>query len=534
MGVEPVVLAELDRELRAAGHGARGEVMERYAGLVGLSPRSLARQLAAFRGARPDERRQRRRDAGTSDVPDSVVLTIWALKEKIRRRNAERRTISTERAIEVAKQEGLIPEVLPASSVNRRARQLGLADHEAVHRFEAERGNQVHQFDCSGSNVFAVAGPGRVVVRDPRKRIIYKNRPDAERVRVWVAGIKDDHSRVRFAKYFIAPGEAVVATLPVLIEAWTNPHGRDFLLRGLPDILYMDKGPLAKSAMAQAFFTRLNVDPQTHAAGNAKATGKQEREWRTWASDFESPFLLHIGQELHLDDLNDRFMAWLKRRNEDRHPRERSQSCIGMWQRSILGQTLRELPEDATRFTFTSTDRQVGSDRSLRLDGEVYMLPAELAGRKVAVWRDIQGNVRVEDPRSGKVYEPIEDEPLAFGEFKAFRRTDMQKALDEAVEQVTAAMPAPLAAAPTDNVVRLQPKAAPVEATLPFGGPRYHGSEEEALAHVAEAIGRPVASLPAPVREAINQYLAGNPSRQDVENFALALRGRVMGVEVVG
>jgi hypothetical protein len=59
--------------------------------------------------------------------------------------------------------------------------------------------------------------------------------------------VVDDHSRVNYQEYHLVYGEEVEAALLFLFHALAPKDDSAFPFQGLPKILYMDNGPLAKS-----------------------------------------------------------------------------------------------------------------------------------------------------------------------------------------------------------------------------------------------------------------------------------------------
>ena len=309
------------------------------------------------------------------------------------------RVLPADLAIEEAERRGLIPEgAVTASSYHRHARRLGHKRVKPCRRFEASRANECHQVDVSGSEYLSPersrnGGRGwaiRVLRQDQKP---YKNRPrrGEGRPKLWCFLVVDDRSRVSWGKYFIAPGENAADILLLLAEAWgdrgewTNP------LKGIPDGILCDKGPLVKNEAGKKFLELAGVEVLPRLPFNPRADGKVERQWRTQWSRFELRYLLEPERELTLGEVNEDFSVYLAEENSRAHPiygdRTRSQVYL-----SSLGQ-VRLLPADAAALAFREEIRLVRQDCAVIYQGKAYQAPAEWIGERVTVSRSIDGRV---------------------------------------------------------------------------------------------------------------------------------------------
>lgn len=98
----------------------------------------------------------------------------------------------------------------------------------------------------------------------------------------------DDRSGVCYQEYHCVYGEDVEAALRFLFNAMSAKAMDEFPFQGIPEMLYMDNGPIAKSRVFQNVMDYLGIKVVTHVpAGQdgqrvtARAKGKVERPFRT-------------------------------------------------------------------------------------------------------------------------------------------------------------------------------------------------------------------------------------------------------------
>jgi hypothetical protein len=209
---------------------------------------------------------------------------------KIRTTNRKGRHLSTVRILQLLVNHGvdtpddfqrLAPGQLTASTINRHLRRLGY-DHERMIRpppavrFQAERSNALWHFDMSPSDLKQLKVPPW----------IDEDRQGAPTLMLFSA--VDDRSGVAYQEYRCVYGEDVETALRFLFNAMSRKADEDDPFQGIPEALYLDNGPVAKSAVFRRVMESLNVEVMTHMpAGSdgrrttARAKGKVERPFRT-------------------------------------------------------------------------------------------------------------------------------------------------------------------------------------------------------------------------------------------------------------
>jgi hypothetical protein len=184
---------------------------------------------------------------------------------KLRTTNLKNRHLSTGRAIElliahgIETPEGLVrapPGLLTRTTVNRYLRHWGLDDERRgrpppARRFQAEHANDCWQFDLSPSDLKQVPAPLWVEAgRGPPTLMLFS--------------AVDDRSGVAYQEYRCVYGEDVAAALRFLFNAMVPKDEPGLVLQGIPAMLYLDNGPVAKSATFRRVMAQLGIDVHTH------------------------------------------------------------------------------------------------------------------------------------------------------------------------------------------------------------------------------------------------------------------------------
>ena len=204
---------------------------------------------------------------------------------KWRTTNLKGRHLSTGRAIElliepgIETPDGLVqvqPGLLTRSTVNRYLRAWGmdgtrLTQPPPAVRFQAEHSNDCWQFDLSPSDLKQVPAPLWVEEgRGPPTLMLFST--------------VDDRSGVAYQEYRCVYGEDVAAALRFLFNAMAPKDEAGLVLQGIPKMLYLDNGPVAKSGVFRRVMAHLGVEVRTHMPKDsdgrrvtARSKGKVER-----------------------------------------------------------------------------------------------------------------------------------------------------------------------------------------------------------------------------------------------------------------
>jgi hypothetical protein len=395
-GAVPVeALATLRRRLAAlpARHPERGVAMRSTAQLYAVSRATLYRLLRGEH--RPRE--AHRADRGCPRLMPAAEIERWCeivAAMKVRTTNRKGRHLSTVRILQLLVEHGvdtpdgfhkLAPGKLTVSTLNRHLRRLGY-DHERMIRpppavrFQAERSNALWHFDMSPSDLKQLKAPPWI---------------DADRQgapTLMLFSVVDDRSGVAYQEYRCVYGEDVETALRFLFNAMSRKTEEGDPFQGIPAAIYLDNGPVAKSAVFKRVMESLDVEVMPHMpAGSdgrrttARAKGKVERPFRTVKDAHET--LYHFHEPETEAEANRWLARYIATYNRGEH-RSEPLSRIDDW--------LAHLPTDGIRqmcawerfciFAREPERRLVGIDCRLTVAGVTYEVDAELAGETVVVW----------------------------------------------------------------------------------------------------------------------------------------------------
>lgn len=282
----------------------RADQVAAVAELYGVSTTTVYRALRTFQKPRAAQRA----DHGKPRILPATELeryceVIAALK--LRTRNKQGRHLSTRRAIELLERygvetaQGLVRApsgLLHKTTVDLYLRRWHLDQPRLIRqppavRFQAESSNACWQFDLSPSDLKQVEAPLWI-------------EPARGRPTLMLFSVVDDRSGVSYQEYRCVYGEDAESALRFLFNAMApKPFLPEFPFQGIPGMLYLDNGPVAKSRVFQNVMGALGVVCQTHLpAGQAgrrvtaRAKGKVERPFRTVKEMHETLYHFHRPQ----------------------------------------------------------------------------------------------------------------------------------------------------------------------------------------------------------------------------------------------
>jgi len=273
-------LATLRRRLAAlpARHPERVAMMTSTAQLYAVSRATLYRLLRGERRSRDAHRADRGRPR-SMPAPEIERWCEIVAAMKIRTTNKKGRHLSTVRTLQLLVEHGvdtpdgfqkLAPGRLTASTVNRHLRRLGY-DHERMTRqppavrFQAEQSNALWHFDMSPSDLKQIKAPPWIDT----------DRQGAPTLMLF--SVVDDRSGVAYQEYRCVYGEDVETALRFLFNAMTGKapaeQGEDDPFQGIPAAIYLDNGPVAKSAVFRRVMESLGVAVMTHMPAGSETDG---------------------------------------------------------------------------------------------------------------------------------------------------------------------------------------------------------------------------------------------------------------------
>ncbi len=416
---------------------ARRALIVETAELYGVSTQTVYRNLQQHNLPRS----ARRADYGQPRVmPKPELLryceVIAALK--IRTSNSQGRHLSTVQAIRLLEEHGINtdnghliapPGLLKKTTVNRYLKQWGydrekLSRQPPAVRFEAEYSNQCWHFDLSSSDL-------------KRLKNAVELEPGRGKPLLMLYSVVDDRSGVAYQEYHEVYGEDVGAALKFLFNAMSPKDNQEFLFQGIPSMIYMDNGPIARSRVFQKVMKYLGIEIRTHVPQGkdgrrvtARAKGKVERPFRTVKEMHET--LYHLHEPETITEANTWLMQFLLHYNKQSHRRE-PHSRIEDWVGNLTKDGIRQMCswERFCTFAREPEKRKVGIDARITVDGVAYEVEPDLAGEKVILWWglfDHELYVEHQDCRYGP-YAPI-GKPIPLHSYRSFKKTNTQKRAD--------------------------------------------------------------------------------------------------------
>lgn len=203
---------------------------------------------------------------------------------KIRTSNRKGRHLSTVQAIRLLEEDGIdtpdghvtVPVgLLKATTVNRYLKKWGydydtlLRQPPAV-RFQAEYSNSCWHFDLSPSDLKHVKAPAWI-------------EPGRGHPLLMLYSVVDDRSGVAYQEYHGVYGEDVEAALRFMFAAMSPKSSPDFPFQGIPQMLYMDNGPIARSLVfhsCNGILGRGGTHPPAEWERRTKSDGSRQRQSR--------------------------------------------------------------------------------------------------------------------------------------------------------------------------------------------------------------------------------------------------------------
>jgi hypothetical protein len=520
-----------------ARDGERSRLITSAAELYGISRPTLYRQLRDLRRPRAAQR---------ADLGRPRTMPVEALERycelvaalKVRTENGKGRRLSTGRAIQLLERHGVetpeglvqVPEGrLKRATVDRYLALWGI-DHgrlsrpPAAVRFEARHSNALWQFDLSPSDLKQIETPSWIEPgRGPPTLMLYS--------------VVDDRSGVCYQEYRCVYGEDAEAALRFLFAAMAPKAEPGLGLEGIPEVLYLDNGPIAKSRVFNDVMDRLGVRVMPHLpAGKdgrrptARSNGKVERAFRTVKEAHET--LYHFHKPTSEEEANQWLQHYLVQYNAQPH-RGGGRSRLEDWHASLPESGLRAMCswERYCAFAREPERRKVGSDARVTVEGIVYELDPELAGETVVLWwglfdRDLYAEYR--DERRGP-YRPLAA-PVSLDRFRRHRKTRREQKA-ERIDLLAARIGLPRSALSGSDAgpaaLRLEPSGTivqrrPFEAADPFRDLVF-SSPLAAKQAIADALGMPLGRLAPDKRAAIDEIL-----RETLERTVVLARARLL------
>lgn len=523
------VVSEVAVKVASAEWRGRRQIVQAEAERLGCSVNTL---YAALREVRGRTRKQRSDRGRLRKLSADHVQAVAEIKAKARD-TLHGRNLATDDAIRAAVESGIVPEgSVTRSAFDRHAHRMRLfGGHDRVYcRFQARRSNQLHQVDSSQSKYLRVIGKENgewiIGVRVPE----YSRKRSEEPLGLWCTEVIDDHSRVLRRTYDVAAGESFSMVVEGIKSAWSaDPR---CALRGMPESLLADHGPFRRSQEGRNFCESLGVDLIERMPDSPWVSGKVERQWRVFIQRFESPFLLKPDMRMPLVELNRMLHSFDAECNGKAHPFFLDRSRLQVYADGLDMETVRYLPEELGDAIYREDFRTVKPDSTMRLRNQWYIVPDELAGRKVRIAFNAEGTVLVE--YEGQQYPAKLFVPHDAGEYRAHAFTPAQWLAKDAKARTVAIIPREGAAAGESDVLSLHvgTKAAVASPFAAMERQEFFINKEEALRAMEGWIGKPIHTWGPEIHAALTALLDKKEMlrKEVLRDFAQELRARVAQV----
>ena len=310
---------QIKARLEAASQGECKAIVQDAASFMGSTPATVYRNLRKVGWV---SNRKVRSDCGKIAVDEALARQVAGIVKACTRANGKRTLpITTTVAILQENGKGVTnmetgEVVMPhPCTLSRAMKQYGCHPDQVKRGRAAQSLRTLHpnhwwEMDASVCLLFYLPKGKIQVMREDK---YYKNKPahlaKVERLRIirWV--ITDHYTGTLFVRY--AEGtEDQKSALTVLMEALCDRTAENpmDIFRGAPYGLYTDKGAPFVGNMTQKFLQHLRIRPETHKAGNPRATGQAENAQNLVETQFEGRLRMMVTDALA--DLNAAADKW--------------------------------------------------------------------------------------------------------------------------------------------------------------------------------------------------------------------------------
>lgn len=411
-------LVGIIREIRSAGYGHKGELVEKYSKILGISTKTLYRMLAE---ASPSGR-SRRCDAGESSLDETTLKLIAAMMLNSVRGNGKQ-TMDIPTARQILQAQGVkIP--VGDSRVNALLKEKGydiqcMKAPEPCVRMRSLHPNHVHQVDPSLCLLYYSPDGKQHLIRDEEA---YKNKPfmqGKEKLKLWRYVLVDHYSGTICHRYYQTEGENALTLWEFLLYAWGLKENERAVFHGLPEILVCDKGSANSSSAISNALRSLHVKLIPHSVGNARAKGSVEDANNLIEKLFESRLKLQpVSSVEELNEYAEEWDALINANMLDGYDSRLTRAKMArtdLWMK-IRPEDLVELPEGAaTLLIKNAEDRKVDSSLAISYGGLLYSV-AGMVGIRPAMTVKVQPILVSRDRKVLVSYtydgEKVEDERL--------------------------------------------------------------------------------------------------------------------------
>ena len=466
--------AAIAQAMAETPRGGRTARRQQLARLYRVSPSTISK-AAGLRGT------PRKRQAGRPEYREWVRKAVALAHKPWQRQGRPQpriRPLSLRQAIRIGVEGGVLPPEaadMPLSTAYRLIREMGLKPADKrTQRIEGDYPMQALLIDYSTSEHLVVDRPDGDdwILRlhhKPWSAGGYKNKPvKADRQRLGVYALWDACTGYVIARYTVAKGENAPHAVEFLDWALGTEKDSRLVLHGLPDDLWSDQGPLAKSRMAADWFDRLGIALITGEPYNkTRMGGVEQSHRRRW--DFEQTLFYRDTETIRLSELNSHLIKFTVEENDRGRSRTkvdgrrpgRAAAWVALTNARPADNPLRRMPDNAFATLAREDIRTIDRSGFISWDGVEYVCD-DWYGRKVIVRQAIDGSgdLTVEDPHTKKRRTARRYVPGPYGVVRQSPKSAFEKLMDEHADlSVVADLYAPKPA--TGNVTHLPAHSAP-------------------------------------------------------------------------
>lgn len=418
----------------SAKHPDRKRFITEMANAFNVSASTVRRALKHYRQPRAIQRadyNQPRRMSAADMLRYCEIIAAL----KIRSTNKKGKQLSTPRAIWILENHGvdldneriIAPKgLLAKTTVNRYLNRFNLTPKHfryepVVVRFQATYSNECWQLDFTPSDLKYL----------PQE-------PIGETQALMLASVVDDRSGVMYQEYHISEGENVLMALRFLFNTASPKPQKRFPFQGIPKMIYLDNGPIARSLVFKRVCEQLGIEVQSHMpAGSdgrrttARSKGKVEKAFDTVQKQFET--LYHFHKPTSLEEANAWLWNYLEHYNSLPHRYEKH-SRLTDWQQSLPPEGFRQMCswERFCQMAREPDERRVASDACITLEGVRYQLTEDMAGERIMVLFGLFDNelyVEFQGQKHGPFYPDAG--PIPLHTYCSFKKTKTEKHIDK-------------------------------------------------------------------------------------------------------
>lgn len=392
INADPIMIQQ---EIDSAKHGQKGAKTRLLADRLNVSDYQLMHWLR-------DKRGPVKESPQPQEVRRDLVYMVADIKQESERYGMREAEMPTWRCLELLAECGVAGiEDLTVPSVNRVLREMGYREERSYVRYECEYALQEVQADWSVSKYFRVSDydetSGQWIFKATSTATDYKD--DDKRQRIWLGGIIDSFSRLRYNKALIGTGESAELCLDFLTQFFNRPKD-DLAFRHVGWQFRLDNGAL-DGKLGKTFFNAIDRPYETINVGNKESNGKIERSWQMiW--DWEQHIAMQLGEgnTLTMNRYNELLLQECIRQQAMPHPIWKDRKRADVYQKSLQAQNPRPetIDVDARKLAFEVYERTVRSDQCVSINNEPYRVPV-----MVGEYRTTGKRIRVLINKVGKM-----------------------------------------------------------------------------------------------------------------------------------